>query len=175
MKCDVCGKNNATIHVTEIINGEVKELHICDACAQNKGMIKNHKNFGLADFLAGLTDFGISAEDRKALEDFDLRCPKCGLSFEDFKKIGRLGCSNCYEAFKDGLMPLLRKIHGSNSHSRNGLHKIGPDSSQQKFDLTDLKAKLKQAIKKEEFEEAARLRDLIRGLNKKKKKNDEIK
>jgi protein arginine kinase activator len=170
MKSDVCGKNDATIHVTEIINGEVKELHICDDCAKSKGMIKNNKNFGLADFLAGLTDFGITPKDTQELEDFDLRCPKCGLSFEDFKRVGRLGCGECYDAFKDGLAPLLRKIHGSSRHAGN-IPKEATNNGKifKKTDSnSDLEEKLKTAINNEEFEEAARLRDLIRGKKKKK-------
>jgi protein arginine kinase activator len=168
MKCDICGKKEATIHVTEIVNGEVKELHICDACAQSKGMIKNNKNFGLADFLAGLTDFGITPKDTQELEDFDLRCPRCGLSFEDFKKIGRLGCGECYEAFKNGLAPLLRKIHGSNRHTGALSKETENENKVLKTDASnDLEVKLQTAIKNEEFEEAARLRDLIRMKKKK--------
>ena len=169
MLCDICHKNHASIHMTEIINGEVKELHICDVCAKSKGMIKNNKNFGLADFLAGLTDFGITPKDTERLDDFDLRCPKCGLSFEDFKRVGRLGCGDCYDAFKDGLAPLLRKIHGSSQHAGNipKKTKINNKIDETINNIGDLEEQLKTAIKNEEFEDAARLRDVIRGQKKK--------
>ncbi len=169
MLCDICHKNHASIHMTEIINGEVKELHICDACAQNKGMIKNNNSFGLADFLAGLTDFGVTPKDTEKLDDFDLRCPKCGLSFEDFKKVGRLGCGDCYDAFKDGLAPLLRRIHGSSRHAGNipKKTKINSKIAETINNIGDLEEQLKTAIKNEEFEDAARLRDVIRCQKKK--------
>lgn len=169
MICDICRKNQANIHLTEIINGKVKELHICDTCAQDKGMVKHSKNSGLADFLAGLTDFGITPEDTKALEDFDLRCLDCGLSFEDFKGTGRLGCAGCYEAFKKGLSPLLRKIHGSSCHSEGApkeTKQIG-QAIKESDSLEELETKLKAAVKNEEFEDAARLRDAIRSKKKK--------
>lgn len=170
MLCDICHKKQASIHVTEIINGEVKELHICDTCARAKGMIKSSKNFGLADFLAGLTDFGIASKDAGELEDFDLKCPACGLSFEDFKRIGRLGCAECYDAFEKGLAPLLRKIHGSNHYAGNMPKEANKDSktAEEADSIDELEEKLEVAIKNEEFEEAARLRDMIRGRKKKK-------
>lgn len=170
MLCDICHKKQASIHVTEIINGEVKELHICDSCARAKGMIENNKSFGLADFLAGLTDFGIASKDTQEVEDFDLKCPECGLSFEDFKKIGRLGCGGCYDAFENELAPLLRKIHGSSRHAGNMPKGAKKDSKTTKEtdSIDKLEEKLEIAIRNEEFEEAARLRDIIRAKKKKK-------
>ena len=125
------------------------------------------QQFGLADLLAGLSDLGkTSAAGIK--EDLRLKCGACGLSYEDFKKIGRLGCSGCYDAFRKYLIPLLKRIHGSNKHyGKMPLGQARP--VELKSELEELKAKLQQAIQKEEFEEAARLRDTIKDLENKDK------
>ena len=111
MLCDICHKREATIHVTEIINNEVQEIHVCEECAEKKGMVTK-QNFGLAGFLGGLADFGFTSEE-EAVNEVELKCPGCGLTLTDFKKIGRLGCDRCYETFQKALLPLLRKIHGT--------------------------------------------------------------
>ena len=170
MLCDVCHKKAATIHVTEIINDEVQEIHICEECAKKKGMMMNQK-FGLADFLADLADFGLpSLEDEGAVKA-KLRCTNCGLTFEDFKKIGRLGCSNCYEVFKKGLIPLLKRIHGSSQHNGKLPQKVD-EKVRVDWELNRLQQKLHKVIEKEEFEEAARIRDAIKKLKDKRQKED---
>ncbi len=168
MICDICHSNEASIHVTEIVNNQMQEIHICEECAKKKGIMMS-PNFGLADFLANLTDFGLPAE-KQALGQKQLKCPGCGLGFEDFKKIGRLGCGECYTAFKKGLQPLIRKIHGNLQHT--GKHPEGAAGySQETASLTDLEDKLKKAISDEAYEEAARLRDRIRAIKNNKDEN----
>src|SRR3989338_6200570 len=113
MLCDICGKNPATVHLTEIVDEQMAELHLCEECARQKSM-EIEQQFGLADLLAGLAEFGPkTAEDQEAQA---IKCTNCGLTYNDFRKIGRLGCSLCYVNFKRYLAPLLKKIHGSNQH-----------------------------------------------------------
>lgn len=164
MVCDVCAVNQATVHLTEIIDEQMTELHLCEGCAKNKS-VEMEQQFGLADLLAGLSDLGkTSASGVK--EDLRLKCGACGLSYEDFKKIGRLGCSGCYDAFRKYLIPLLKRIHGSNKHyGKMPLGQVRP--VELKNELEELKSKLQKAIQKEEFEEAARLRDTIKDLENK--------
>lgn len=164
MVCDVCAVNQATVHLTEIIDEQMTELHLCEGCAKNKS-VEMEQQFGLADLLAGLSDLGkTSASGVK--EDLRLKCGACGLSYEDFKKIGRLGCSGCYDAFRKYLIPLLKRIHGSNKHyGKMPLGQVRP--VELKNELEELKFKLQKAIQKEEFEEAARLRDTIKDLENK--------
>jgi protein arginine kinase activator len=166
MVCDVCAVNQATVHLTEIIDEQMTELHLCEGCAKSKS-VEMEQQFGLADLLAGLSDLGkTSAAGVK--EDLRLKCGACGLSYEDFKKIGRLGCSGCYDAFRKYLIPLLKRIHGSNKHyGKMPLGQARP--VELKSELEELKAKLQKAIQKEEFEEAARLRDTIKDLENKDK------
>ena len=163
MVCNICGKNQATVHLTEIIDDQITELHLCGECAQKKGA-QMESHFGLSDLLAGLADLG--TQFNKTKTDIKLKCPKCGLTYEDFKKVGRLGCGECYTAFKEALVPLLKRIHGSTQHCGKSPKKIAR-IVKAKNELEVLKEKLQKSIQKEDFEEAAKLRDKIRELEKK--------
>ncbi len=162
MQCDVCGKKEATVHLTEIVNDKVTKLHLCEDCAKDKGT-EMEEHFGLGDLLAGLTDLG-SAVEPEMLSS--VKCPSCGFTYQDFKKIGRLGCGECYEAFKVQLAPLLKRIHGAERHVGKVPIMIGKTVKETKT-IQDLKSKMDKAIQEENFEEAARLRDRIHELEKK--------
>ncbi len=166
MVCNICGKNQATVHLTEIIDEQITELHLCEECAQKKGA-QMESHFGLSDLLAGLADLG--TQFNKTKTEPKLKCPKCGLTYEDFKKVGRLGCGECYNAFKEALVPLLKRIHGSTQHCGKSPKKIAK-IVKAKNELDILKEKLQKTIQKEDFEEAAKLRDKIRELEKKNNK-----
>ena len=160
MVCDACKQQQATVHLTEIVNDQVSKLNLCEECAREKGaQIKSH--FGLADLLAGLADFDLGLKDVEA--PTQLKCPSCGLTYRAFQKIGRLGCGGCYEAFRQYLAILLKRIHGSTHHMGKIPTTVASDVSF-KAELQSLKAKLHQAIDAEAFEEAAHLRDRIREL-----------
>ena len=162
MLCDLCSKNQATVHLTEIIDEQMSELHLCEECARKKS-VQMEQQFGLADLLAGLAEF---EKPDEAVEATRLKCSNCGLSYQEFKRIGRLGCSECYSSFKKYLMPLLKRIHGSIQHLGKSPYKL-VTKTKKKLDLSELRKMLHSAIEKEEFEEAARLRDKIRELEKK--------
>lgn len=163
MLCDICGKNQATVHLTEIVDDQMNELHLCEDCARQKSA-QMEQQFGLSDLLAGLTDFGKTG--KKESEVIDVKCPNCGLTYADFRKIGRLGCSECYVAFKKYLAPLLKRIHGSSQHIGKEPVKTGK-AAKKKPDIQELRQSLQKAIGDEEFEEAARIRDQIKQLEKK--------
>ena len=167
MVCDICNKNNATVHLTEIINDKVVEMHICQVCAQAKAEELN-KHLNISGFLGSLADMvgGLPSERRL------LRCPSCGLSYEDFKKKGRLGCGKCYETFRIFLLPLLKKIHSSVTHVGKAPTSLDKQVSG-KLKVTELDQRLRRAIQLEEYEEAAKLRDKIKGLEKSRKKGKE--
>lgn len=163
MLCDVCKKNPATVHLTEIIDEQINELHLCEDCARHKSAAMEQQ-FGLSDLLAGMADFEKPNKDE---EKVAVKCPNCNLTYADFKKIGRLGCGECYNAFRKYLAPLLKRIHGSNQHVGKTPLKAKTISKpgKKKTDLEELKAQLQKAIQKEDFEEAARLRDQIKKIS----------
>ncbi|MGH7198236.1 MAG: UvrB/UvrC motif-containing protein [Candidatus Omnitrophota bacterium] len=172
MLCDECGKNKATVHLTEIINEQITKLNLCEACAKEKGSdVEQH--FGIADLLSALSDVK-EAPSAPGVPSRN-KCSHCGLTYEDFKKVGRLGCSECYAVFKPSLAPLLKRIHGSQQHLGKtpdpGLLKEQKVASSLQTDLETAKQDLLKAVKKEEFEEAAALRDKIKFLEKKMKEH----
>ncbi len=169
MQCDICHKKKATVHLTEIVDEQMTELHLCEECAREKS-VQMEQQFGLADLLAGLTDF---SKQNKSVEKVKLVCSKCGLSYEDFRKFGRLGCSGCYPSFRDHLGVLLKRIHGSNRHLGKAPVKMSKATQKAVYSAKDLKEQLKKAIDMEQFEEAAKIRDKIRELEQKKNKKKE--
>ena len=170
MQCDICGKKKATVHLTEIVDEQMSEMHLCEECARTKSS-QMEQQFGLGDLLAGLSDVGKAAtksDDKNAL-----LCSACGLNYEDFRKFGRLGCSQCYVSFKEHLSGLLRKIHGSNRHLGKIPYAIKSSAPVAvstaaallpSENLEDLKKQLHNAVTAEDFEKAAMLRDKIKGL-----------
>ena len=171
MLCDICGKNPATVHLTEIIDEQMTELHLCEECAKQKSA-QMGQQFGLSDLLAGMTDFSkVSSKDKE--EFITVKCPNCGLTYADFKKVGRLGCSECYTTFKKYLGPLLKRIHGANEHvGKAPLAAQGKITRPKKAaDLQSLRKMMQDAINSEAFEEAAKIRDQIRALEDKERQS----
>ena len=161
MTCDICHKKEATVHLTEIINDQVTKMNLCEDCARDKGT-EMEEHFGLSELLAGLTDMGGVVEPETPITT---KCQNCGLTYQNFRKLGRLGCGECYDAFKKELAPLLKRIHGADRHIGKVPLKGGKTIKDTRT-LQDLKLQLEKAIQMEEFEEAAKLRDKIRGLEK---------
>ena len=161
MLCEICGKKEATVHLTEIVNDKMTKLHLCEDCAKEKGS-EMEEHFGLNDLLAGLADLGATIEP-EMMEM--IKCPSCGFTYQDFKKVGRLGCGECYEAFKKHLVPLLKRIHGADRHVGKVPLMVGKTVKDTRT-LQELRMRLEKAIQTEQFEEAARLRDQIKELEK---------
>lgn len=161
MICEMCGKETATVYYTEIVGGKIIELHLCDKCAKKKGVGKElgESAFSLADLLAGMTEeFGEREEDSR------LRCPTCGLSYLEFRKVGKLGCATCYDTFRESLLSLLRRIHGSTHHT--GKLVVTGGDLETKREIMDLRKELQKAVEKEAFEEAVKIRDSIEAKEK---------
>ncbi len=177
MICNVCGAQEATIHLTEIVNDQMMEIHLCEACAQEKGTdFKTH--FNLSDLLAGLAETGKTSKTGE--KKFAGKCPNCGMTYDEFGKIGRLGCAECYQAFSKFLTPLIKRVQRSTQHngkipsrfkgSLPAAHAPAAPSepaAPAKSQLQILQEKLKKSIHGENFEDAARLRDEIRKLEEK--------
>jgi len=168
MLCQDCKKREATINLTQIVNMEKIQLHLCKECAAARGFHSPLDNvpFPLAEILSGLaSDVKIST---KATETEEIVCPKCGLSFDLFTRQGRFGCGECYKAFRHRLEPIMRKIHGASLHRGRGPF-VAPETEdvEQVIPVKEeerLEAELAKAIEGEEFERAAEIRDKLKAI-----------
>ena len=166
MTCNLCGVNEATIHLTEIVNNQMVEIHLCETCAQEKGTdFKTHFNFG--ELLGSLSD--LESVLKPGEKKLATRCPQCSMSYEEFGKCGRLGCTACYDAFGKLLLPMIKRVQRSNHHVGKRPSRI---SGGVRFtqDLRRLQDRLKKSIQEEAFEDAAKIRDEIDQLQEKMKK-----
>lgn len=167
MICQECGERPASLHFTKIVNGEKTEFHICEACAREKGELLpgGQNGFSIHNLLSGMLNFDYlnQAAAKTKSAPTKLRCETCGLSYQQFSKIGRFGCSDCYRYFEPVLEPLFRRVHGNTTHSGKVPERTG-GQLRRKRELSELKAKLNYLVAREEFEEAARVRDRIREL-----------
>lgn len=164
MLCQECGHNQANVFITKFVNGKKTELHLCEQCARQKDDFdfSFEPQFSLHNFFSSLLHDGMF-ESREKIAAGKLQCPNCGLTFAQFRQIGRLGCSECYPTFREELYPLLRRIHGNTSHTGKIPGRAG-STVKARRELTQLKSLLQQAVQGEHFEEAARLRDRIRAM-----------
>ncbi|MEI7027641.1 hypothetical protein [Paenibacillus sp. y28] len=165
MLCQECGKRPATLHFTKIVSGEKTEFHICEVCAREKGELipGTPGGFSIHNLLSGLLDFDTGGASQKAQP---LRCDHCGLTYAQFSKLGRFGCSSCYKHFASRLDPLFKRVHGNIVHNGKIPKRCG-GLIKDKKELDRLKMELQLTIEREEFEQAANLRDEIRDLEKK--------
>lgn len=171
MLCDECGKNKATVHLTEIVNDLITKLNLCENCAKAKGA-EAEQHFGIADLLSALSDTEQPAQPAlPGAAASKNKCSHCGLTYDDFKRIGRLGCGECYKVFRTSLTPLLKRIHGANQHLGKSPNPQAVDefknNHKRQQELDQAKLDLQKAVKNEEFEVAAGLRDKIKFLEKK--------
>lgn len=162
MTCDECGERAATIRYTEMVNGGLSAWNLCDECARRRGVTGSLSSLAapLVNILMGL----LGESDEPAGPGGAAggpTCPQCAESYGEFRATGRLGCGACYESFRDELLPLIRRIHGSTDHVGRvppGL----PITAESRRELRRLEAELERAVKREEYERAAELRDLIK-------------
>lgn len=157
-KCSRCSKP-AILHITEIEQSEVQELHLCESCAQEY-LSSSGPPPSTDSFPEKLAEFASEHE----MDELDqLVCPNCGITFREFRSQGRLGCPHDYIAFQRELTPLLENIHGETQHAGK-FPKRAPKASQRQYRLIKLRSDLRTAIEHENYEAAADLRDQIQTL-----------
>lgn len=159
MKCEHCDKREATVHLTEIKKGVKQEMHLCEHCASEKGL-PGKAHFSISELLAGITS---SSPKKQGKEVREVCCSHCELSLSQFQSSGRFGCPECYESFKDDILPLVVKIHDSSQHVGKVPRRVTSDVSLQ-TDIRKLNMELRKTIKSEDYEKAAELRDRIKKL-----------
>ncbi len=156
MLCDNCGKNNATTHIKQMVNGIIQETYLCDECASKQGY-SNFSNGNISDMLSLM--FGEATPSKLNM----LSCPVCGSTFTDIANSGKAGCTECYNTFYNELLPYLRRVHGNVLHTGKIPAKLTLEKAQTETADT-LKEELKRLINEEKFEEAAIIRDKIKDL-----------
>jgi protein arginine kinase activator len=158
MKCQKCTKA-ATLHITEITGEDsFEELHLCEECAHKYLYEPQQKQSG-----AKAAASAAQAEEADEPAVLNRECEVCGIKFVDFRNTGRLGCPHDYQEFRDELLPLLENIHGETRHCGKSPRRL-PQNKETQSELIQLRKQLLQAVHKEAYEEAARLRDRIRRL-----------
>ena len=165
MKCEKCGERDAAIFYQVQINGHAAKLSLCHTCAAKMGLGAQKEVPFPALFAGDLPDlFGDIFEfSHKSPVAAPPACPECGSTWQELAKLGRVGCPACYEAFGAQLKDSIRTMHGNATHTGKAPAKKRA-ASEKKTHLVELKKALSDAIGKENFEEAARLRDEIRAL-----------
>ncbi len=168
MRCDACQTNEATVFLTQIVEGKMQKVNLCPDCSKEKG-VTDPTGFALADLLLGLgtnTELekpAAAASTAVSPEAPALKCPTCGFTQADFKKTQRMGCSDCYGTFAESIVTPLKSNHKGSQH-------VGKVPARQ-FRRAELDHRMKslnddlvKAVKEEDYEGAAQLRDAIRKL-----------
>ena len=154
IQCNYC-ETPATVHLTQIVNNQVKKIDLCEECAKNKGL-SSPQGISLSDMFSGTTE----ATDGTSQ---GLVCPTCGFTHSDFRNNGRFGCPDCYKSFSPILSDTLEAMHP-------GTHHVGkvPNQLLERRDIrqkeTLLQQSLQEAISEENYEEAAKIRDELAEL-----------
>jgi protein arginine kinase activator len=162
MKCQNCGMSDATVHIKEVKNDQVTEMHLCEECASEKGFrtIVMQGKSSLASQLIWMAE-NLYPEGASGLGN--VRCSGCGLTYSDFMQMGRLGCEVCYKDFEKQLKQVLRRIHGAVRHVGKAPGQEG-DLFERRRLVQKLHDDLERAIEREEYERAAEIRDQLREL-----------
>lgn len=171
MQCSECNKRPATLHLSQFINGEKTEIHVCEKCAQQKGYIHPHEySYSLHDLLSGLFSFGSSQIDLQSNGFFEqgksLECERCHMTFSDFQRVGKFGCAKCYDTFTEKLDSIFRKVHSGNTKHHGKIPKREGALLHKQKELAEYRLHLQELIGQEEFEQAAVIRDKIKQIEK---------
>jgi len=178
MLCQNCHKNEATIHVQQIVDGHIQAFHFCEECAKKHSEAAGDEGFNLAEVLFDIADkvanaAGPSQVQKTSEPESDLVCPKCGWTLQQFRKTAYLGCPGCYQTFAPLIEGMLKNMHRGDHH----LGKIPKSAGKRqrknhemvllKREIERLRAEQEEKVRHEEYEAAAVLRDKIQELERK--------
>ena len=161
-KCSHC-KNPSTVHLTQIIDGKMKKLSMCGDCPHAQ-QVEQSLDYDIVGKLSEKNKL-----PKPTIAGVDMKCPNCGFGQADFKELGRLGCSQCYDVFNTKLSPILGKIHQGTEHKgkvpgvelEEATEPVEPEITVSPKELSELKNRLQEHVQREEYEEAAEIRDRI--------------
>jgi len=181
MICQNCHKNIATVTVIEILPGTTEipgggaaksyqQQELCEICAQSKNLphAPLEKKL-LGDIWKLLQATGQPGQpgqpetEAPSAAQAALACPDCGMTREEFRRKGRLGCPNDYQIFASDVREILERVHGATAHSGR-LPKVDQEQQDRLTEIAALRRELGIAIREEDYENAARIRDRLREL-----------
>ena len=158
MVCDSCRERDAVVHLTQVVEGAVTQVHLCEMCAADKGVETT-----VAAPKTPLTSLLQTVQQQLTTSATDqARCSFCQASYKDFRASGRLGCARCYSTFEAQLRDLLQRVHGATRHLGRQYGSPAPEQLQRASTVLELREQLRRAIELEQFEQAARLRDQLK-------------
>jgi len=161
MKCEICGLKDAVIHIRQIQKDLVHELHVCEECAQEKGLIREEESeLPIANLLSGL----LEGRDMTGAGETKEACPRCGMKASEFRKQGKLGCAECFSAFQKEVKAIVTQM-AARPHHAGRLPKAFAEQSTASSANDALREELREAVEREDYEEAARLRDRLREID----------
>lgn len=160
MTCEQCGLGPATVHLTKVVNGHMEQMHLCGSCAQQSGEFQLFPDPAslLQNLLANFV-----GQEQGPQPQTDVRCSSCGFRFSEFRETGRLGCPACYTQFRSELEPMLRRLHGTTEHRGKLPRRLG-EVYEKSRRVQKLREELQQAVRNEEYERAAQLRDELKAV-----------
>ena len=164
MICNKCKMRVATIRISQVANNSVVDVFLCHDCAQENAIAGMQAAvMGLSNMMPGFFSYSGEVSKYMKAKAAPSRCTLCGKTFEEIQQDGRLGCAMCYSDFKDKLNPIIERIYGSARHKGKCPSNM-PDEYKNAREIDDLKALLDEAIKLEEYERAAEIRDSIKSV-----------
>ena len=163
MQCQICKKNSATIHLTEIADGVRTEMHLCEQCTQEEGVAVKSQ-IPLNELLSSLLASQPADDDIFDDSTQKTSCPNCGFTLEQFRKDAALGCPYDYEVFEKSLLPLIEKAHNGKTYHCGKVPSRTPGDTKKQIEVATLRQQLETAVKSEKYELAAELRDKIERL-----------
>ena len=183
MLCQNCGKNEANFRYTQIINGDKKEIALCSKCAKKLGVDEMELPINFNNFLGDFFNDYAETEFLPMLQANELKCKTCGMTYNDFINTGVFGCSDCYEVFSNPIESLLKNLHGTAKHigrlpngkaekievenkKENDANKANNEDNSKELKKQRLEDDLAKAIKEERYEDAAKIRDELKEMNK---------
>jgi len=155
MLCQQCKKQTATVHLTDLVQGEKRERHLCEDCANAEGVVVK-QNVSINDVLNSFLMSQASVQEMARV-----KCPDCGITFVEFRNQGLLGCANDYEVLGTALTSVIERAQdGQTQHTgkRPGQTVQIDPVQQERFRL---QRELREAIEREDYEQAARIRDQL--------------
>ncbi|MFI5368947.1 MAG: UvrB/UvrC motif-containing protein [Spirochaetia bacterium] len=160
MKCEICGLKDAVIHIRQIQKDLVHELHICEECAQEKGLIREEDSeLPIANLLSGL----LEGKDVTGAADVKDVCPRCGLKASEFRKQGKLGCPECFQAFEKDVRAIVSQMAARPRHTGKLPRTLVVEHAAA-AEGEGLREELREAVEQEDYELAAQLRDRLREM-----------